>query len=136
MALPKEPRQKMINIMYLVLTAILALNVSSEILNAFKTIDEGFKNSNLSSQIHNETVLKSFQDSAIMAKFADKVAIWEPQAKKVKDLSDDAYAFIDMLKSDLKKESGQKVPNGEFKEDDLEASTRMFLISDTRLPRP
>ena len=31
------------------------------------------------------------------------------------------------LKSDLKKESGQKVPNGEFKEDDLEASTRMFL---------
>lgn len=127
MALPKEPRQKMINIMYLVLTAILALNVSSEILNAFKTIDEGFKNSNLSSQIHNETVLKSFQDSAIMAKFADKVAIWEPQAKKVKDLSDDAYAFIDMLKSDLKKESGQKVPNGEFKEDDLEASTRMFL---------
>ena len=35
MALPKEPRQKMINIMYLVLTALLALNVSSEILNAF-----------------------------------------------------------------------------------------------------
>ena len=38
MSLPKEPRQKMINIMYLVLTALLALNVSSEILNAFKTI--------------------------------------------------------------------------------------------------
>ena len=35
MALPKEPRQKMINIMYLVLTALLALNVSAEILNAF-----------------------------------------------------------------------------------------------------
>ena len=38
MSLPKEPRQKMINIMYLVLTALLALNVSSEILNAFKTV--------------------------------------------------------------------------------------------------
>jgi len=38
MALPKEPRQKMINIMYLVLTALLALNVSSEILNAFQTL--------------------------------------------------------------------------------------------------
>ena len=36
MALPKEPRQKMINLMYLVLTALLALNVSAEILNAFK----------------------------------------------------------------------------------------------------
>ena len=40
MALPKEPRQKMINIMYLVLTALLALNVSSEILNAFKVVDK------------------------------------------------------------------------------------------------
>jgi len=39
MALPAEPRQKMINLMYLVLTALLALNVSSEILNAFKVVD-------------------------------------------------------------------------------------------------
>ena len=36
MSLPKEPRQLMINLMYLVLTAMLALNVSSEILHAFK----------------------------------------------------------------------------------------------------
>ena len=42
MALPKEPRQKMINLMYLVLTALLALNVSSEILNAFKVVDKKF----------------------------------------------------------------------------------------------
>ena len=44
MSLPKEPRQKMINIMYLVLTALLALNVSSEILNAFKTVDQSLTN--------------------------------------------------------------------------------------------
>ncbi|MBL7746637.1 MAG: hypothetical protein JNM19_04375, partial [Chitinophagaceae bacterium] len=43
MSLPKEPRQKMINIMYLVLTALLAINISAEILNAFKTIDESLK---------------------------------------------------------------------------------------------
>ena len=46
MALPREPRQKMINIMYLVLTAILALNVSAEILEAFKTVDRSLINSN------------------------------------------------------------------------------------------
>ena len=40
MALPREPRQKMINIMYLVLTAILALNVSNEVINAFKVVDK------------------------------------------------------------------------------------------------
>ena len=39
MSLPKEPRQKMINLMYLVLTAMLALNISVEILNAFKIVD-------------------------------------------------------------------------------------------------
>jgi gliding motility-associated protein GldM len=40
MSIPKEPRQLMINLMYLVLTALLALNVSAEVMNAFKTIDD------------------------------------------------------------------------------------------------
>src|SRR5437868_15479934 len=35
-----SPRQKMINMMYLVLTALLALNVSKEIINAFVTVNE------------------------------------------------------------------------------------------------
>ena len=46
MALPKEPRQKMINMMYLVLTALLALNVSAEIINAFKVVDDSLLESN------------------------------------------------------------------------------------------
>src|SRR6266540_1006309 len=46
MALPREPRQKMINMMYLVLTALLALNVSSEILNAFKTVNKSLEKTN------------------------------------------------------------------------------------------
>ena len=47
MALPKEPRQKMINLMYLVLTALLALNVSAEILNAFKTVNNSLTTASL-----------------------------------------------------------------------------------------
>ena len=62
MALPKEPRQKMINLMYLVLTALLALNVSSEILNAFKTVDASLINSNGVIDQKNNTLFKSFQD--------------------------------------------------------------------------
>lgn len=46
MSIPKEPRQLMINLMYLVLTALLALNVSAEIFNAFKLVDDGIKRSN------------------------------------------------------------------------------------------
>ncbi len=46
MSMPKEPRQLMINLMYLVLTALLALNVSNEILHAFKVINESVGSSN------------------------------------------------------------------------------------------
>lgn len=59
MSLPKEPRQKMINIMYLVLTALLALNVSSEILNAFKTIDQSLTNANVIIQKKNQGIYTS-----------------------------------------------------------------------------
>ena len=62
MSLPKEPRQKMINIMYLVLTALLALNVSSEILNAFKTIEQSLTNANVIIQKKNTDIIKSLQN--------------------------------------------------------------------------
>ena len=51
MAMPKEPRQMMINMMYLVLTAMLAMNVSAEILNAFNIVNNGI--------VSGQTALKS-----------------------------------------------------------------------------
>ena len=46
MSIPKEPRQLMINLMYLVLTALLALNVSAEVMNAFFDLDKSLTTSN------------------------------------------------------------------------------------------
>ena len=126
MALPKEPRQKMINIMYLVLTAILALNVSSEILNAFKTIDDSFGKSSDGLAKRSAKLISDF-DAEANSKFPEKVATWKPRAEKVKEISEALYTQIENLKAELKKESGQKTPNGEFKEDDLEATTRLFV---------
>ena len=126
MALPKEPRQKMINIMYLVLTAILALNVSSEILNAFKTIDDSFGKSSDVLAKRSAKLIADF-DAEANSKFPEKVAAWKPRAEKVREISDAIYSQIEGLKLELKKESGQKTPNGEFKEDDLEATTRLFV---------
>ena len=40
---PETPRQKMISMMYLVLTAMLALNVSAEILNGYSLVDESMR---------------------------------------------------------------------------------------------
>ncbi len=42
----ETPRQKMIGIMYLVLMAMLALNVSNTVLDAFKTVRDGLEKSN------------------------------------------------------------------------------------------
>ena len=129
MSLPKEPRQKMINIMYLVLTALLALNVSSEILNAFKTIDQSLSNANIIIQKKNDDILKSLQKKLADPKTAEKAAIWAPMADKAHALSDAIYNHIQTLKQDLKVESRLKKVDGKevFNEDDLEASTRLFL---------
>ena len=46
MSLPKEPRQQMINMMYLVLMALLAMNVSKSLLKAFGLVDEALNAQN------------------------------------------------------------------------------------------
>jgi gliding motility-associated protein GldM len=128
MALPKEPRQKMINLMYLVLTALLALNVSSEILNAFKVVTTSLDNSNTNISKANEVLYKSLAEKAADPKTAEKATIWNNNAAKAKKLSDDFSTYLEGLKKELKTEAGSHVVNGKelFKEDDLEAATRLF----------
>ena len=128
MALPKEPRQKMINLMYLVLTALLALNVSSEILNAFKVVDKSLQNSSTNLAAANTTLYASLTEKLADPKTAEKAKIWEPKAEHAKKLSDDFNAYIDGLKTELKKASDLTMVDGKesFKEDNLDAATRLF----------
>lgn len=131
MALPKEPRQKMINLMYLVLTALLALNVSNEILNAFKTIDDSMLSSNGLVKSSNQTISSSLSEQAKKPELAAKVAIWKPRADEAIALANAMAAKIDGLKDSLKIEAGLvKNEDGTetFKEDDLEAATRLFDV--------
>ncbi len=138
MALPKEPRQKMINMMYLVLTAMLALNVSSEILNAFKVVDKSLQNSSSNITIANNTLYKSLKDKLDDPKSAATAQIWEPKAEKAQALSNQMNDYIEHLKKDLKVAAELKVDkttgnplldkngNEDFMEGNLEASTRLF----------
>lgn len=64
MSIPKEPRQIMINIMYLVLTALLALNVSAEIFNAFKVVDKSMERSNSALDESNDKMPQAIKDGA------------------------------------------------------------------------
>ena len=128
MALPKEPRQKMINLMYLVLTALLALNVSSEILNAFKVVDTSLQNSSNNLAAANTTLYKSLSDKLNDPKTAEKAQIWQPKADQAKKLSDEMTAYLEGLKKELKTEAGLELREGKesFKEDNLEAASRLF----------
>ena len=105
MSLPKEPRQKMINIMYLVLTALLALNVSAEILNAFKTVDRSLMTASGIAEQKNVDIFKSFQKKIEDPKTKEKAEIWMPRALKAKVLADEVYLYLEALKVELKKES-------------------------------
>ena len=78
----QTPRQKMIGMMYLVLTALLALNVSKDILNAFILINHGLESTVENFKKKNESIynqfdkqlglnplkVKPFYDKALLAK--------------------------------------------------------------------
>lgn len=132
MALPKEPRQKMINIMYLVLTAILALNVSAEVIEAFRTVKTSLENSSTNISASNAVLYKSLKEKLTDEKTAKQAAEWQPLAEKAKQYSSELDTYIEDLKTEIKKGAGLRTVEKdgkqveEFKLDDLQASTRIM----------
>ena len=92
------PRQKMINLMYLVFIAMLAMNMSKEVLSAFGLMNEKFEASNTSSLKSNEQSLAALDLKAKENKgeFINAAAT----AHKVSDASKKFYAFIETLKKE------------------------------------
>lgn len=129
MGLPAEPRQKMINMMYLVLTALLALNVSSEILNAFKTVNNSLIHANEIVDDKNKMVMESFKEKVKDPQTREQAAKWEPLAEKAQSLSNETYKYLEDLKQELKVDAGLTMENGEehFKEDNMDVPTKLFL---------
>jgi len=131
MALPKEPRQKMINIMYLVLTAILALNVSAEILNAFKVVDASLLKSNSAIDSSNKTLFESLKAKMEDPANKEKATIWNDKAEQAKKLADGLFQKLEIFKDSLKRASGYNPEKNlmTYKEDDLDAATRLFIVN-------
>lgn len=128
MALPKEPRQKMINLMYLVLTALLALNVSAEIINAFKVVDNSLRSTNNIVNASTETVLKSLEDKLKDEKSAVKAAIWKPKADAAVSLTKTINDAIEEFKDKIKRSSGYNPEKGDttFREENIDVATRIM----------
>ena len=91
-----SPRQKMINLMYIVLTAMLALNVSSDVLNGFTQVEEGLKRTNTNIEERNSAILNTLE--AFATQNPDKGKRWYDKATEVRRVTDGIYRHIDSLK--------------------------------------
>ncbi|MEP6683570.1 MAG: gliding motility protein GldM [Parafilimonas sp.] len=127
MALPKEPRQKMINLMYLVLTAMLALNVSAEILNAFKTVNDSLTAASSTLDKKNANISNYFKTELNDPSTHDRAVIWAPKAQKAEALANEMVSYIQSLQSKVADAAGfNKDDSTKYREDDLEAATRIM----------
>src|SRR5436853_7438622 len=108
-----SPRQRMINMMYLVLTALLALNVSKEIINAFVTVNESLVVSRDNIDSKNKITYMAFQK----AKENDEKKYGQAYAysQEIQKGASDLTKYIEDLKSDMVSkveglDKGEKVP--------------------------
>ncbi len=118
----------MINMMYLVLTALLALNVSTEVLNAFKTVNHSLENSNQVVSAKNNITYNAFAQNLADPQTKALATVWAPPALKAKQWAADFSQYLEDMKLNLEKESGLKTVDGqpEYNIGDLDAATRMM----------
>lgn len=122
-----SPRQKMINLMYIVLTAMLALNVSSDVLNGFTQVEDGLARTNATVAQRNEAILGRLQA------FADqnpaKGAQWLEKAREVSSATEALIYTVDSLKLEIVKAAdGDEANVADIRNrDDLESSSVVML---------
>jgi gliding motility-associated protein GldM len=95
----ESPRQKMIGMMYLVLTAMLALNVSKQVLNAFAVVNEGLIKTNENYSKKNATNYEIFEKA--MHDDPVKTGKFYNSAMTAKKLSEVLVKHIDSVKAML-----------------------------------
>lgn len=124
---PNSPRQKMINLMYLVFIAMMALNVSPEVLDGFQLVESGLRTSISNSSHRNDLVadeLNTYYQSN-----PEKVREWYVKGLQVKKASDDLFNYVQNLKVRIAHVADGKdadVNNIDHK-DDIEAASNVML---------
>ncbi|MBS1556467.1 MAG: hypothetical protein JSU09_16220 [Bacteroidetes bacterium] len=106
----ETPRQKMIGMMYLVLTALLALNVSNAVLEKFAIIDSTLTDLIGENNNKNESKLKSINDSK---SDDNKVKVAKEKAAQVRELTKKTLVALDDYKNKMKTEPDGKKIEGE-----------------------
>ena len=124
---PVSPRQKMINLMYVVLMAMLALNVSNEVLNGFSIVEESLNRTTSNSAKENLAIYEDFETQ--MKANPQKTKEWYDKAQKVRQMCDSLYIFAAELKQAIVVEADGKDGNVNDirNKEDLEAANQVML---------
>lgn len=120
---PETPRQKMISMMYLVYTALLALNVSTDVLNGFSVVQKSLRQSIVSTEGINNSLMVEFEnrknDNPV------KVGPQYNKALAVREKSDALYNQLEQMKIAIIRECDgldpAVVPDDSVKAEKLEA---------------
>ncbi len=129
MSIPKEPRQLMINLMYLVLTALLALNVSAEVMNAFFSLDKGMKESRAIVEKNNESLTQAIEKGAKDYPSA-QAEDYKNRAIKINQLSNEFVGYIEEIRKNLFEKAGGQNPKIPDQPKDIrnkDITTKMFV---------
>lgn len=124
---PLSPRQKMINLMYIVLLALMALNVSNEVLKGFELVGDSLGRTTANSVKESEAVYADFAEQ--LKANPVKVKPWYDKAQAVKRMSDSLYDYVEQLRWAIAREAdGAKGNPGEIRnKEDLEAAGHIML---------
>ena len=122
-----SPRQKMINLMYVVLMAMLALNISTEVLNGFSVVEESLNRTTGNSSKENDAIFGELDQ--MMRKNPQKVKQWFMMASTVREMSDSLYNYAQALKVAIVREAdGEKGdPLNIEGKDNIEAASYIML---------
>ena len=121
------PRQKMINLMYIVLTAMLALNVSRDVLDGFTQVHDGLNRTNSNVGLRNSAIYG--QLGAFAEQNPDKGQAWLDKASDVRRATATLVAYVDSLKYEIvRRVDGKDAdPDNIVNRDDLEAAAVVML---------
>jgi len=100
---PETPRQRMISLMYLVLTAMLALNVDKSVVDAFALVDQGFMKTIENFNSKNQSVYNNFNNAA--QENPQKVGELNRTVLKIKERTDTLYNLITYYKEMIVKKA-------------------------------
>ena len=124
---PNSPRQKMINLMYLVFIALMALNVSSEVLEGFGVVENSLQKSIATSSQRNDIAMRDLAHFHEL--FPARAYAEYAKGYHVKSESDDLFNYLEELKIRIVQEADGK--NGDInnikRKDHLDAAARVML---------